>query len=210
MSETPLTGPRPDDSLLAWGESLAAGTPTPGGGSAAAAATALAAALAAMVARLAATKSSLNDAGHYHSVAADADELRARALHLAEEDWRAVSAVFEVLKQPSGSAEAKGRRKVALQAAWAEAARVPLELVRVAARVATLARQAAEGGHRNAWGDAAVGVLLASTSAQAAALMLELDLQGWSGSGEAEEMIAEAKRLAAEAKSEAERVVGRR
>lgn len=199
-----LTGPSPGDSLAAWGESLAAGTPTPAGGSAAAIATAVAAGLAAMVARLAATKGNLSDAGHYHSMAADADELRFAALRLAEEDWRAVSAVFDVLAQPSGTPEARGQRKAALQLAWADAAKVPLELVKIAARVTSLARQAAQGGHRNSWGDAVVGAMLAATAAQAAALMLELDLQGWSGKEGAEEMIAEARQVAAGARQEAE------
>lgn len=203
MTVPDLTGPAPEAPLTHWGDAIAAGTPTPGGGSAAAIATAMAAGLAGMVARLAAAKSGLSDAGHFHAMASEADELRAAALRLAEEDWRAVSGVFKVLGRSRMTPEARGQRQAALQSAWAEAAQVPLELVRLASRTATLARQAAEGGHRNSWGDAVVGTMLAATAAQAAALMLELDLQGWSGGSAAEGMIAEARALAAEAAAEA-------
>jgi len=208
VTHSELTGPAPDDALAAWGDSIAAGTPTPGGGSAAAIATAMAAGLAGMVARLTASKSTLADAGHFHAMAGEADDLRADALRLAEEDWRAVSTVFQVMARPKLTPEARGQRQVALQAAWAEAARVPLELVRLAAHAARLARQAAEGGHRNSWGDAVVGTILAAGAAQSAALMLELDLQGWSGGSTAEGMIAEARKLAADAAAEAVRVRG--
>lgn len=208
MTHPELSGPPPEAPLTDWGEAIAAGTPTPGGGSAAAIATALAAGLAAMVTRLTANKSSLSDAGHFHALAGEADELRAAALRLAEADWRAVSDVFKVLAQHQRTPEARGQRQVALQLAWARAAEVPLELVRIAARAALMCRQAAEGGHRNAWGDAVVGTLLAASAAQAAALMLELDLQGWSGGSAAEGMIAEARTLAAEAAAEAVRVRG--
>lgn len=208
MTHVELTGPAPHEPLTAWGESIAAGTPTPGGGSAAAIATAMAAGLAGMVARLTASKGTLADAGHFQAMAAEADDLRADALRLAEEDWRAVSAVFQVMARPRLTPEARGQRQAALQAAWAEAAGVPLALVRIAARVALLARQAAEGGHRNSWGDAVVGTILAAGAAQAAALMLELDLQGWSGGSVAEEMIAEARQLASNAAAEAVRVRG--
>ncbi len=208
MEYPDYTGPAPHDTLAAWGESIAAGTPTPGGGSAAAVATALAAGLAGMVARLAASKASLSDAGHFHSMAAEADELRAEALRLAEEDWKAVSAVFKVMALPRTTPEAKGQRQAALEKAWADAATVPMQLVRVAARVALLTRQAAEGGHRNSWGDAVVGAMLAAASAHSASLMLELDLQGWSGGASAEKLIAEAKQYAADAAAEAVRLRG--
>jgi len=141
-------------------DQLAARTPTPGGGGAAAVTGAMAAGLVAMAARFSATR--LPGAGE---LADQADELRRRAADLAEADARAYAAVLDARRQ-SGE----------LQEALHGAALVPLEIAVIGAEVAQLAARVAEAGNPNLRGDAVTGAVLAAASARSASCLVDINV----------------------------------
>jgi formiminotetrahydrofolate cyclodeaminase len=149
-------------------DQLAARTPTPGGGGAAAVTGAMAAGLVAMAARFSATR--LPDAGE---LADQADELRRRLAQLAEEDAQAYAAVLEALRLPRDASE----REVQRQEALLGAALVPLEIAGIGARVALMAARLAETGNPNLRGDAVTGAVLAAASARSAASLVDINVE---------------------------------
>lgn len=151
----------PVDRLL---EAMAARTPAPGGGAAAGLACALGAALAAMGARFAGRDED----------ASRADELRERALALAEADAAGYMPVLAALQLPRDRPDRSER----LSAALATAAEVPLGIAETAAEVAILAREVARAGKPGLTGDALTGADLASAAARAAARLVTIDLEG--------------------------------
>ena len=140
-------------------DQLAARTPAPGGGGAAAVTGAMAAGLVAMAARFSATR--LPGAGE---LADQADELRHRLAQLADLDARAYTAVL---------ATRGPERKEALLAA----AMVPLEIAEIGARVALMAARLAEAGNPNLRGDAVTGAVLAAASARSAASLVDINVR---------------------------------
>jgi len=152
-----------DQPVRGFLDQLAARTPTPGGGGAAAVTGAMAAGLVAMAARFSASR--LPGAG---DLADQADELRRRAAALADLDAQAYAAVLDALRLPR---EAGQRREALLGAAV-----VPLEIAEIGAEVAQLALQVAEAGNPNLRGDAVTGALLASASARSAASLVDINV----------------------------------
>ncbi len=166
-----------DEALGAFLDSVAAPTPTPGGGSVSAVVAALGAALARMVAGLARGKNG------YESVQSDlvqieakASVLQGRLLELAEEDSKAYGKVVEAMKLPKGTDGEKTSRVEALQAAYQEATRVPLETMEACSEVLELAALAVEKGNRGATTDAAVAILLAEAGLRGASLNARINL----------------------------------
>jgi formiminotetrahydrofolate cyclodeaminase len=143
-------------------EMLAAREPVPGGGGAAAGAVAMGAGLTAMAARY--SNKRLEDASE---LAAKADEIRVSVQSLVDKDAAAYSRVLEVYR----SEERKG-----LKDALSAAADVPLSIAAAAAELSELAVSIAERGNPNLRGDAVTGALLADAGAQAAALLVNLNL----------------------------------
>ena len=150
-----------DQPVRGFLDQLAARTPTPGGGGAAAVTGAMAAGLVAMAARFSARQ--LPEAG---DLADQADRLRYMAAQLADMDARAYTAVLDA--PPARGPE----RKEALLAA----AMVPLEIAAIGARVAGLAVRVAEAGNPNLRGDAVTGAVLAAASARSAACLVDINV----------------------------------
>ena len=146
-------------SLDAFLEQLAARTPAPGGGGAAAVTGAMAAGLVAMAARFSEKRLPGAD-----DLADQADELRRRAADLADADARAYAAVLEA---------GPGQRREALLGA----ALVPLEIAEIGAEVAQLAVRVAESGNPNLRGDAVTGAVLAAASARSAACLVDINVR---------------------------------
>lgn len=101
-----------------------------------------------------------------------ADELRARALELAEIELDAYAPVLEALRLPREDPDRAER----VDAARTEASQSPLEVSRIAAEVADLAAELATAGNPNLSGDAIAGALLAEAAAQAAAKLVAINL----------------------------------
>ena len=156
-----------DEPVRGFLDQLAARTPAPGGGGAAAVTGAMAAGLVAMAARCSATR--LPGAGE---LADEADELRRRLAQLAEEDAQAYAAVLEALRGPGEASQ----REVQRQEALLGAALVPLEIAGIGARVARLAVRVAEAGNPNLRGDAVTGAVLAAASARSAACLVDINV----------------------------------
>ena len=140
-------------------DQLAARTPTPGGGGAAAVTGAMAAGLVAMAARFSARQ--LPEAG---DLADQADRLRYMAKPAGRHGRPGLHAVL---------ASRGPERKEALLGA----AMVPLEIAAIGARVAQLAARVAEAGNPNLRGDAVTGALLAAASARSAARLVDINVR---------------------------------
>jgi formiminotetrahydrofolate cyclodeaminase len=157
-----------DEPVRGFLDQLAARTPAPGGGGAAAVTGAMAAGLVAMAARFSATR--LPEAGE---LADEADELRHRLAQLTEMDAQAYAAVLEALRLP----EETSQREVQRQEALLGAALVPLEIAGIGARVAAMAVRVAEAGNPNLRGDAVTGAVLAAASARSAASLVDINVR---------------------------------
>jgi formiminotetrahydrofolate cyclodeaminase len=157
-----------DEPVRGFLDQLAARTPAPGGGGAAAVTGAMAAGLVAMAARFSATR--FPGAGE---LADQADELRRRLAQLADMDTRAYAAVLEALRLPEGTSQ----REVQRQEALLGAALVPLEIAGIGARVAAMAVRVAEAGNPNLRGDAVTGAVLAAASARSAASLVDINVR---------------------------------
>jgi methenyltetrahydrofolate cyclohydrolase len=148
-----------DQPVRGFLDQLAARTPTPGGGGAAAVTGAMAAGLVAMATRFSARH--LPEAGN---LAEEADRLRYMASQLADMDACVYTAVL---------ASRGPERKEALLAA----AMVPLEIAAIGARVAQMAVRVAEAGNPNLRGDAVTGAVLAAASARSAASLVDINVR---------------------------------
>ncbi len=158
-------------------KALAAGAPTPGGGSVSALAGALSVALGRMVAALAVGKTG------YEAVQGDLARLEARAVPiqarleaLVDEDSAAYELVLQAMRLPRSTDAERASRVEAMQAAYREASKVPLETVERCVESLELAREAAEKGNRGASTDCGVAVLLAEAAIRGASLNVKVNL----------------------------------
>jgi formiminotetrahydrofolate cyclodeaminase len=156
-----------DQPVRGFLDQVAARTPAPGGGVAAAVTGAMAAGLVAMAARFSATR--LPGAGE---LADQADELRRRLDQLADMDARAYAAVLDAGRQPGDD----GQRRERMREALLGAAHVPLEIAGIGVEVAVMAARLAEAGNPNLRGDAVTGAVLAAASARSAACLVNINV----------------------------------
>ena len=164
-------------SLDAWIDELAGGSPTPGGGSAAALAGTLAAALVAMVARLTVGRKpyAAVDA-QARDILDEADRLRAELRRLVDEDATAYEGVSRAYKIP----KLDPQRVQAVDEALLAAARPPAEVVKLGRRVLALAQTIEHIGNKNAVSDARVAAMLARTAIDGATENVNANLAGMS------------------------------
>jgi formiminotetrahydrofolate cyclodeaminase len=120
---------------------LAAPTPAPGGGAAAAVSGATAAALVEMVAGLSLKKSPDGaDAALQHRTAAQMATIRRKLLSLADDDANAYDAFIQAMRLPKNEEHERAARGRAMSAAAERAAAVPLQTLRAIGSVAEAAR----------------------------------------------------------------------
>lgn len=151
-------------------DDLGARTPAPGGGAAAGLVLAMAAGLCGMAARFSGAE--LPEADR---IAVRADEIRARAVELAESDAAAFAGVLAARRlSPS-------ERSDAVSLAMADAVAIPLEVAEEASELADLAGKVASGGNRNLLGDALAAVVLAEAAGTVAARLAEINIAGSGG-----------------------------
>ena len=174
-----------DEPVRGFLDQLAARTPTPGGGGAAAVTGAMAAGLVAMAARFSATR--LPEAGE---LADQADELRLHGGPAGRGGRPGLRGrVGRSRARASGGAAGRGH--------------VPLEIAAIGARVAGLAVRVAEAGNPNLRGDAVTGAVLAAASARSAASLVDINVRL---GGLDPELSRRAAAFAGDAASSAERV----
>jgi methenyltetrahydrofolate cyclohydrolase len=148
-------------------DQVAARTPAPGGGGAAALTGALAAGLVAMAARFSAAQ--LPGAG---DLAGRADQLRHRAAALVDDDAEAYARVLGAFALPRQDEQREQRIRESLD----RAAAVPQEMTEIAAQVAELAARLAAAGNPNLRGDSVSAALLAEASARCAACLVDINV----------------------------------
>lgn len=173
-------------------DDLAAGTPAPGGGSAAAYAGAMGAALAAMVARLTLGKKKYAGVeAQMQDVLMQAEALRAALSRAVDEDAAAFEAVMAAFKLPKETAEQQAARDAAVEDATLKAAQVPLENARRALRVIEIAEQAARLGNANAITDAASAAAMGRAALTAAGYNVRINVASLKDKSAGEALLAE-------------------
>ncbi len=189
--------PMPRDFL----DAVAAGTPTPGGGSVSALAGALAGALAVMVANLTLGREK------YAAVAEEITALRSRAMtlqaeltELIREDSQAYEAVLAACQLPKGSEDEMAAREEAVQGATRRATEVPLQVAERAVAVLRLLPDVVRKGNPNAASDAGVAAYLAHAAVAGAALNVRTNLPGLRDAGLAKELEGQIEHLLREAR----------
>lgn len=168
-------------------EDLAAGTPTPGGGSAAAFAGAMAAGLVAMVARVTLGKKKYADVeAEMLSTAEQGDQLREFFQAAVVEDSAAFEQVMAAYKLPKSTEEELALRAAEIQKATLHATLVPLGVAENAVTLLKFARIVAEKGNSNAITDAGTAAALARSTLTGASMNVHINLCGLENAGEAE------------------------
>lgn len=157
-------------------DSLAAGTPTPGGGAAAAYSGAMAAALVAMVARVTVGKKKYADVEpEMQEVIAAAEKLRADLTASVAADIAAFDAVLRALRMPKDSEAEMEARGEAVERAMHGASAVPLRITRDATSVLGLAAIVVEKGNINAISDGGSAANFALAAVRAGALNVRVN-----------------------------------
>ena len=164
-----------DDSLKEFMEKLASGSPTPGGGSAAAVGGAMAAALSEMVCNLTIGKEKYTSVqGQIEEEMAKLAPYRKRLMEIVDEDSGAFDEVMKAFRMPKDM----DGRKEAIQNAYKLAASVPMETAEVCMDVLESAVVVARIGNKNSITDAGSSALLAHASLNAALLNVRINLSG--------------------------------
>jgi formiminotetrahydrofolate cyclodeaminase len=158
-------------------DELASGTPTPGGGSAAAASGAMGAALVSMVCNLTIGREKFAEVeARMKETLARSEALRAELIQLIADDAEAYQAVMAAYRLPKGTEEEKTARTEAIQAGIKQATLTPLATARACAEVIELCQVVAELGNPNASSDAGAGAACAQAGLKAAALNVLINL----------------------------------
>ena len=154
-----------DGGLAAYLDEVAAGTPAPGGGSAAAVVGALAAALGEMVANLTLGRAKYAEAEASLRLARDRlTALRESLLESAAADEVAYQTYQDAASLPRTSDVEKTERAVAMQRALTSATDVPLGVARSVYEVAEILQSVAGLGNPHVRSDVALGALLAEAA----------------------------------------------
>ncbi|WP_433869193.1 cyclodeaminase/cyclohydrolase family protein [Saccharopolyspora sp. CA-218241] len=166
------------DTIETFLHGLAAREPAPGGGASAALHAAQAAALLGMVARYSDGAKYARHATDIEEVRDAADDLRARALGLAEQDAEAFGAVGAAYRLPKETTADKNARTQAIAAALAEAGRVSARVIAAAERLVDLAERLRPIGNANVITDVAAAAAAARAAASTARVNIEANLAG--------------------------------
>ncbi len=167
---------------------LAAGTATPGGGTASAVAGATAAALTRMVANLSIGRKAFAEVeAELRDAEAAVARLQEELLDLAVRDSAAFEDIMAAYRLPKGTDEEKEARRRAVQEATRVATRVPLTTVERTVKVLEFLCRIAAVGNANALTDARVGVALAQAAVRGAGANVRVNLGSLSDAALAEQ-----------------------
>jgi formiminotetrahydrofolate cyclodeaminase len=159
-------------------ETLASNAPVPGGGSVAALSGALAAALTEMVASLTVGKAKYAESEEEMQETLIAfSDYREAFLRGMDEDAQAFHLVMDALSMPKETDDQKIVRKEAMQNAFKEASRVPLETAHLGMNLFPGIRAVVERGNQNATSDGLVAAMMARNAILAALLNVRINLQ---------------------------------
>lgn len=157
-------------------DALAAGSATPGGGSASAYAGAAGAALVAMVARLTVGKKKYASVEErMQSIITEAEALRSQLAEGVQQDSAAYEQVMAAFRLPKDTAEQQQERTNQIQAATLLASQVPLQTARLAVQVMALALEVASQGNVNALSDGGSAAALARAALTGAGMNVRIN-----------------------------------
>ncbi len=183
-------------------DELAAPTPTPGGGSAAAYAAAMGAGLVAMVAGVTIGKKAYVDVeAELITLRVQAEKLREELSQSVEDDSAAFEAVMGAFRLPKETTEQKNARESSIQIATMNAAHVPLHVAEAAVQVMGLALRVAEIGNKNAVSDAASAAAMAQAGLTAAGYNVRINVAALPKSAEGERFLVQIQDLEAQAET---------
>lgn len=154
----------------------ASSSPAPGGGSVSALVGALSAALAAMVSRLTAGEKFADVETEMHTVAEQADSLRAELSVCVQRDTDSFNEYMAALRMPKTDEAAATARRAAMQEGLKSAARVPLHTAQTACSLFPLIQAVVARGNPNARSDGLVAAMLARAAVLGAALNVRINL----------------------------------
>ncbi len=194
--------------LERFSERLAAGTPTPGGGSAAALSGVLAASLIHMVCELTIGREAYRE--HEEAVRAMRDRagaLRRDLLVLVDRDAEAYDDVMKAIRMPKGSEAEKTTRKKALAQANLFATETPMTTAEACAALMRLAVELVDRGNRNAISDVGSAALLAYAGLRGGVLNVRINLAGLAETDHAAKALNRIRSLEVDAETLRERVL---
>ena len=218
----PLAGPLASLPVHGFADVTASDAPAPGGGSVSALAGGLAAAMVSMVANLTANGITVyqrrkpEGAGLFDDmcrIAEQAQPLKQRLLAAIDHDTDAFNALMDASRLKAETEADKAEKKRRMNEATRGAVQAPLETMRMAREVATLAWAVAPLGNPNALSDAGVAVLMSVAAAQGAWLNVCINLRGFDDARYVDDIMAEGRRLLDETRAvaaEAERFMNER
>jgi methenyltetrahydrofolate cyclohydrolase len=197
-------------STAAFLDALAASTPTPGGGGAAAVMGAIGAALVSMVANLTIGKKGYeqHDA-EMRALLGEAEALRQRLQAMVADDAYAFNRLMSAYRLPKASDEEKAYRGAAIQNGLKVATIAPLKCARASAEGVRLAARAVEPGNVNVISDVGVGVLAAWTALRSAALNVHINVPQIQDAAFTDQVLTELESLLVECGPLAEQVHAR-
>ena len=157
-------------------DALAEGTPTPGGGSAAAHSGAMGAALVAMVARVTiGRKKYAAVEARMEAILSEALMLKAQLTQDVQRDADAFEKVMAAFRLPQASDAEQSVRSAAIETATQRATEMQLRIAQASLRVLRLAVEMTANGNANAIADAAVGAHMAHAAIQSALLNVRMN-----------------------------------
>jgi glutamate formiminotransferase/formiminotetrahydrofolate cyclodeaminase len=179
---------------------LASDSPTPGGGAVAGLCGAAGAALIAMVCRLTVGKEAYEEVEvRMRESLVKAEGARTAFLELADRDAAAFDEVMAAFKLPKDDDRQRAERSAAIQRAYEGAARVPLDVARLAVELMQLAAEATELGNANAASDGLSAAHALDAAAHSALANVAINAAGLKDDAVAGELREEADELRARA-----------
>ena len=190
----------PNENGPSFVEELAAPTPTPGGGSAAAYAGAIGAGLVAMVAGLTIGKKKYADVeAEMQAIRVVAENLRKELSQAVDDDASAFEAVMGAYRLSKENEELAAVRSSAIITATLNAAHVPLHVAEDVVKVMELALKCVRKGNLSAISDAMSGFAMCRAALTAAGYNVRININSLEDKSAGERMLAELKELEAEA-----------
>lgn len=209
-----MSEPSPADSRLilpnstgSFAELVAAGTPTPGGGSVAAYCGVLAASLGEMMCNITIGKQKYTQAEpRLREIKSELEVLGDRLRQLIAEDAESFEAVLRAYRLPKDSDEQKAERAAQIQIALRCAVDVPLETAQYSFDVLKLLDELADIGTPNALSDVAVGAQLAQVAVRGASYNVGVNLDSLSDRNAADKTREQTKAMIERSKAIADKV----
>jgi len=181
-------------------DSVAANSPTPGGGSVAALAGALAGALGAMVCGLTVGKKKYADISEeMNQILKRVDTLRSELTYMIEKDALGFEEVLKARRMPKYTEFEISQRNKKIEEATLLASEIPLEVMEKAVAVMEFLPVIAEKGNVNSISDVGVANMMALSSVKGAIMNVRINLPGLDDEKKRSELQEKAKSLLAKA-----------